>query len=638
MSNLTWKFCGQALLALSTYKVPLVTAAIVLGYVWTLAVLLRAESRLVRLALFLLVSLALSLRLVAPKEFPPGMNEDEPKVLACALDALKDGRLHTEGCTGVPFLLNVLFQAQLVPLLGPNRESMHAYSVAAGTLSTLAAYALAQALHLSRAASLVYASMVATLPWSLYYGRISFGGGLMFHQLLLLAALARIVFGQGGWREVLIASFAQTLLLYDYFAGRLFFPFLIVAFVLTPGRRRLLLLLVPLVAVIGWLPYLLSGPEHLLVPRGDRPHLEWNALVSGWRAALEAFIWPRAADFWISVRSAAVHPVLVLVLACLGILCLVVRQRRLAAFLIAGFVMGLAPAAATLPSTRRMMMAYPFVSLLSVSALDFLPLRRGRGCVFALIAVAVGFASVRFYFSDEFWPPQSRAVSGAGITQLVESIPYPLRSNLIVSPGCGYFFAARERTDRGRVEVLNTENWWPPSGGEVVYAFSAHWELLEPFYRNILGPHRIRSFGGPFSVMFEPGEWRWLSQYGWTYEVECAKPAWKKRGQVPALFHLGQTVPQFFCEASTTHRWKGQWLADRADLRFRFDRGEVEVFLDRGTTLQTQQGRLDFDVLPSEVLSISMVIPREVGPIAFLFRRLPSGDSVPPWESVKPVE
>lgn len=78
MSNLTWKFCGQALLALSTYKVPLVTAAIVLGYVWTLAVLLRAESRLVRLALFLLVSLALSLRLVAPKEFPPGMNEDEP--------------------------------------------------------------------------------------------------------------------------------------------------------------------------------------------------------------------------------------------------------------------------------------------------------------------------------------------------------------------------------------------------------------------------------------------------------------------------------------------------------------------------------------------------------------------------------
>ncbi|GBD27442.1 hypothetical protein HRbin30_02789 [bacterium HR30] len=630
-------FWGVVAGALSTYRVPLLTVAIVAGYLWSLAVLLRGERYLVRLILFLLVALALGLRLIAPKEFPPGMNEDEPKVLACALDALKDRQLHTEGCTGVPFLLNVLFQAQLVPVLGPNRESMRFYSVATGSLSIPVAYALARAVHVSSAASLVYASMVATLPWSLYYGRVSWGAGLTFHELLLLAALARIVFGHGGWREVFIAALGQSLLLYDYFAGRLFVPFLGVAFILARGRRKLLIVATLVIASAAWLPYLLSNPQHLLVPRGDRPHLEWSALVNAARATLEAFVWPRAADFWISVRSAAVHPLLILVLAALGVIFLLVRQPRLVLFLFGGFLVGLAPAMGTLPSTRRMMTAYPFVGLLAAHALDRLPLGRRRGLAFAIVAAAIGLASVRFYFSEEFWPPQSRDVSGAGITQLVEAIPYPARSKVVISPGSAYFFAVRERTDRGRFEVLDTENWWPQAGSGVTYAYSAHWELLEPFYRGIFGPQRVRSFGGPFSVTFEPADWTWLRQYGWAYEVECASPSARWSSQVPALFHLSQTVPQFSCAGGVVHRWKGRWVSDGTELRFRFERGTAEVALEaEGTVLPSEKGPVDFRVRPGDVISIFLRIPDPEGPIAFLFEISPAGEVIPPWRSVKP--
>jgi dolichyl-phosphate-mannose--protein O-mannosyl transferase len=131
---------------LAEYPALLLTGAIVLGYAWALHLVVRGERRLVRTALFLVFVSALVLRFAAGREYPPGMNEDEPKVLACALNALKDKRLHREGCSGIPILLNALFQAQLVPILGPNRESMRFYPAVSGALSVIAVYGLARAL------------------------------------------------------------------------------------------------------------------------------------------------------------------------------------------------------------------------------------------------------------------------------------------------------------------------------------------------------------------------------------------------------------------------------------------------------------------------------------------------------------
>ncbi len=386
----------------------LLAGAILLGYAWSLWALLRRESSNVHLALLLLCVCAFALRVVAFTAFPPGMNEDEPKVLACSLDALKSKVVHAEGCSGIPVLLNVLFQAQLVPWLGPNRPSMRFYSVVTGTLSVAAAYGVARALQMGTLAGLSFAALVATLPWSLFYGRIAFGAELTFHELLLLGGVARIVFGAGGFGAALMAAFGQTLLLYDYFAGRLFLPFSLVVVVLGRGWRRLLGVVIPALAFAAWLPYYLSPARNRWVPSGALRAAEFGDLVEGLRQVLRAFVWPLATDGWITVRSAAVHPWPILGLAVVGFL-LMLSRPRLAFLTMAGFVLGIAPAAATFPSAHRMMMVYPFISLAAAYALDRLP--RGSGGVSEQwCSLAVRLWRALAFISRKSFGPLSREV------------------------------------------------------------------------------------------------------------------------------------------------------------------------------------------------------------------------------------
>jgi len=119
----------------------------------------------------------------------------------------------------MPVLLNSLFQAQLVPLVGPSRWAIRLYSLATSVLSSPAAFALGRGAGLAVGASFAVAGFVAVLPWSLFYGRIAIGGELVFHELLLLGALARLLFADGGWAAVSVGAFGQSLLLYDYFCG-----------------------------------------------------------------------------------------------------------------------------------------------------------------------------------------------------------------------------------------------------------------------------------------------------------------------------------------------------------------------------------------------------------------------------------
>src|SRR5207247_805876 len=111
----------------------------------------------------------------------------------CAYEDLMGGNLLAEGCTDVPILLNALFQAQLVPVLGPGRWAIRSYSLVTGVLATAVAFAVARAMGFSLIPSFAVGAFVAVLPWSLFYGRVSFGGELIFHELLLLAALARLI-------------------------------------------------------------------------------------------------------------------------------------------------------------------------------------------------------------------------------------------------------------------------------------------------------------------------------------------------------------------------------------------------------------------------------------------------------------
>jgi hypothetical protein len=236
---------------------PMLTAVIVLFYAASLWWLLRKETARTMVGIVALCGVSMSLRLVYTTSYPAGLNDDEPKILGCAIDCLRGHRLFAE-CVGMPVTLNALFEAQLMPVFKTDRSRVRTYSLVTSVMSTAAAFAVARGLGLSVVPSLAVSALIATLPWSLFYGRVSQGGEMLFHQLLLLAVLARLVWVEdAGWVDVAIGGFALSLLHYDYFCGRAMVGMALLAAVLARGaRRRLQCLLILPVAFAGWLPFL----------------------------------------------------------------------------------------------------------------------------------------------------------------------------------------------------------------------------------------------------------------------------------------------------------------------------------------------------------------------------------------------
>ena len=196
------------------------TAAILGACVYGLWRLLRSERPLCQWIVLVLCALALLLRLVEWSKYPGGLNEDEPSVLYGAMEALETGDLFGEGSTGLPELIPILFQAQLVPLVGGGRWAIRLYSLVFSVLAVGATFGVARAMRMRPISSLAAAAFVVVLPWSLFYGRISQGGELLFNQLLVLAALSRLIWRDGTWREIPLGALALCLLFYDYFSGR----------------------------------------------------------------------------------------------------------------------------------------------------------------------------------------------------------------------------------------------------------------------------------------------------------------------------------------------------------------------------------------------------------------------------------
>jgi len=612
---------------------------IVLAYGGALWWLLRRETSQTLLVLLLVCSVASTVRLVYPLDYPTGLNSDEPKILACAMQALTLGRWAGEGCTGLPELLNVAFQAQLVPLLGAGRWSIRLYSLVTSVLAVAAAFAAARSLGFRRASSFVVAVLVAVSPWAVFYGRVSIGGELVFHELLLLAALARLVRGAGGLPEVAIGSLGQTLLLYDYFCGRAFLPISIGAAVLARGWRRLACLAIPAISVLAWLPYLWANPGNRFGPRGvvhagfatDALPTLGTQLV----ATLRAFVTPGGENRFLTICAAAMHPWSVVGLAIIGLL-LAVRRWRIAAFLLGGFALGIAPAVATeggAPSTHRMMMAYPFVALAAGCAIDGIRWAAWRRAA-ALAAIALfGFQSLRLYFSSEFWPQSTRDVFGWEATAAMESIPSPVVGRLVVADSLREFATPRSLIDP-QLEWLSVANWWPANGTPTTIVFGAHAVELLPFYAALVGPQRITPFGRAFVVRFEAADWSWMRQHGWMYEVACGEAA--EETQVPTLFHVGHMVfPKVDCEGVRTHRWRGRWLGPPTDARLRFA-GRAEVSTPAGHVVESARDYLDFAVHPGDEVTITVATPGH-GLWAALFERTPAGERIPPWDRVSPT-
>jgi len=119
---------------------------------------------------------------------------------------------------------------------------------------------------------------------------------------------------------------------------------------------------------------------------------------------LSAFIAPTADNDWMTVATGAIHPLALLVAAVAGFALATWRQRLFVAIV---FGVGLVPACIgfAYASTHRMLMAFIAVPLAAAIMLEKVP-PRAKWPVTLLLGAWTAYASVAFYFSDDFWTPR----------------------------------------------------------------------------------------------------------------------------------------------------------------------------------------------------------------------------------------
>jgi len=625
--------------------IPVLATLIVIAYVASLWWLLRAERANVLLGLLVVCAVALTLRLVYTTDFPAGFDEDEPKNLASSIHLAQIGAPFAVADNGVPALLSVLFEAPLVPFVGPTRWAIRTYSLVLSVLALPLAFAVGRALRLRATSSLAIAAFLAVLPWAVFYGRISVGGEIVFHEMLLLAALTRLMGADGGWPEVGIGTLGLTLLFYDYAPVRVAGGLPLLAALLATGRRqRLQCACILLLALLAFIPYTRNHPVPVDVQFGfsaARYHPDFlrQPLHTAWVRALHVFrtlVAPVGMDGWFTIRSAGTHPWLVLGMAVLG----TCTGMRRGLFLWCGFLGTLYPAVVSdglSPSAHRMITAFPFIALAAGCGLDCIPWRRPRVALTWLVVAIAAVQSVRLYFSPAFWPTESRARFDWERTAVLEALPAPPHPRLVVMPHMGYFFAPVAQVDPN-YEFLSVDNWFPPDRDPRTYVFAPMAGPLRPFYENLVGFDHVDGFGRAFLVRFERADWSWLRQHGWTYEARCGRQV--QRAPVPVLFNPNLGFRDMYCSAPLTHVWWGHWLGPRASMRVRFS-GTVMVdtpggrLVDKSGFEQTADFTLeaDTDVTITALPGESFWYPWTV-----LYEVTPAGQHIPYWDRVNPRE
>ncbi len=614
----------------------LLTAAIIILYIHTLWRLLRSESPFALSVVTALSALALLLRLVEWSRYPGGLNDDEVTVLLHAIKALKAGALFSEGPSGLPGLIPILFQAQLVPLIGGGRWAIRLYSVIGSVLSVAATFAVARGMRMRPISSLAAAAFVAVLPWSLLYGRISQGGEVLFNQLLLLAALARLIWRDGDWREIPAGAAGLCLLFYDYFSGRSMLAMPFVGAVLARGRNRLWCLVIAIIALAGFAPQAMQGHRYAMVGLSMlQVHEDYGAhpLAILWAkllASLAALAYPVGGIGWMTVRAGAQHPWLILGLAILGLL----TGFRRALFLGAGFAVGLMPNVVAhgdlVASTHRMHAAYVFIALAAGASFDLIPWRSLRALLATVVVCFVSLWSVTYYFSQDYWYEESQWMFEYESTDLAESIPND--APRIFEADLGNYIAIRTDLEP-RIKSFAVDNQFIDGPG--VYAFSARLATLRPFYETLLPPKAIKSYGRAFAISVGPWDNKWLRQHGWSYQVTCDQVT--RKGQVIVLFQYFYTFAGFNCDHSVEHLWKGRWLGPPTTLRLWYGEGSVSVTTSPSeTTSSSGKPSLDFSVETGAEVTIRMVGATHT--LATLYVVTPRQERLPYWEWVEPLD
>ncbi len=569
------------------FPLPLPTIALsvlsVVCYIASVAWLLYAEGRRELVGVVILTILAAVLRLAWIYDLPPGLNDDEIKTILAAASSARFPGIFSPGVEG-PILHGVLFQLPVTMATQSLFWGSRAYPLALGILSVPLAFVIGKSYAFTVRSSFVLAALVAVLPWSIFWSRLPWGGEILFYQGLLIAALARILWRDGGLRDALVGVVGLTGLLWEYTGAWSMVCMPFVAIVLAKGVRPKMYAATVLVGgLLFWSPYLLRASSwmHYVTEKVVSPATtpSWSSVpyLLQVLSTFRVFWAPVGATSWLSMHSAAIHPPIVLLVALLGLLSIAPRK---ALFNVCGFVAGIFTASISnsgSPSTHRMICAYLFIAISSAGAFHALEksLKGKRaGLVTTLAAllftITSGVTSWRIFLSDEFWERGEGNVFVHGETLLSEALQLSPSTPPNVVANLGLLLQARSGDPRS-YKTLSYENWLPASAEE--QAFNRPLEALIPLYREVVAPAHIRVFGGPnypksFSVRFDEAEAKALSIFGWGLTIDCKDGTPTKFFRIPT-FMMDRELSGFsnYCKSEYEYRYSTTWVGPPTELK-----------------------------------------------------------------------
>jgi hypothetical protein len=341
------------------------------------------ERPLTRFALLLIVLLGAALRLYRVYDYPPGLDEDEVKLLVNVC-------FHPNRFALAPDV--ALIQCQLWHYLD-TWWAIRLYPIACSILTPIGGFLVARTFGATKWAALLAAFAFAALPWSIIHGKVTYGGEVVLLLLLTLYACASTLKGLAGWREAGIAALSTILLLLGYQIGKVVIPITMIALALSPRRGKLaagfalgLLLYLPTANALYHLEpatYQRNpavGPLGILAPYLTVPTAARDGIVapaSRWYAnattELAAFVIPsadvNASTMSVPPLSPIPWPLLVVALLCP----VVIAGRKARIFWLVAFGACFAPAALTAVTTHRMIAALTVIPIMAALTLSELP-------------------------------------------------------------------------------------------------------------------------------------------------------------------------------------------------------------------------------------------------------------------------
>lgn len=602
----------------------ILTFVMIFVYLGALWWLLRQESWKTLVLVAGITTLGLSLRLFQIWELPPGLNDDEIKTLKYSAEVL-DRRAIFTPILNVSMLWTVLFYAPALAMSESVLWTMRIVPVVLGTLAIPASFAVGRALAFSVVPSLVGAACVASMPWAVFWSRQHWASGIIFFEAILLAALGRIIWRRGGWIDVAVGGVGLFGILYDYTGGWVMIGMPILALVIAPGKsQRIKCLGVLLVSLVTWIPWLVQAEQwmHIVTSKSiaeGSNHMAVSFLSEFAHGAVKTFrtfVYPEGAIYWTSLQGVAMHPIVVLVVAGLGLL---VSLFKRSFFLAIGFLGGTVPAIMSsrgAASGHRMIACYLFISIAVAAFFEFLwsrstakKYRAGVAVGAAAFTAVISMQGMQIFLSPDFWKG-SDGVFWYGATKVSESINLPVTKPIVVDFELARILESRLIPNPG-YSVISYETLMPTA--PVEYAFSPPLSVLYPLYSGGLAPAKVRTYGAGATMAFtatfgEEDVRRWQS-FGWHADVLCGATSIAKV-QVPALFFGAGLRWIWRCNDTRKFVYRGRWLGESTELTL-VTVGTVNVEvknLTNGSTSTLQQGHssVNFTVAPQDNIMVTV--------------------------------